>query len=386
MKRCQRDAILLAANWDSGVGYAWWLMESYWACLAEKYAGDRPVLLAYPSISTIPRRIAEANLQIETCDFTLTSIRSVLSQCFFLKQRNIGTIYFSDQHPIHWRYAAFRLAGVRCIIVHDHAPGLRDYPRGLKRLIKLGLQRLPWLTADRLFGASEFVKERLINVVCAPSYKCFSIPNGLPEIEGLEASDVHTDFGIPAERRIFVGTGRAHEYKGVDFALQCIRKLVIENGHRDLHYLYCGDGPHLAQFKQLARDLGIADYVSFPGRCDNIPAVLLGCYCAFHPSLGEVGYSLSILEYMRAGLPVIVPDDPSVCEATAHEKTGLIYTRGDVQDACLAIERLLSDFDLSRLLGGNAKKSVSEEFSLTKSHAALLAAFLTVVPSITPAD
>lgn len=29
--------ILLVANWESDVGYAWWLMENFWATIAQYY-------------------------------------------------------------------------------------------------------------------------------------------------------------------------------------------------------------------------------------------------------------------------------------------------------------------------------------------------------------
>jgi glycosyltransferase involved in cell wall biosynthesis len=384
MRNDSRNNILLVANYPSDVGYAWWLMESYWVTLAEHFSKSRNVLLAYPAITTIPVAIAVAPIQVVERDFTNTSFISVLRQCLFLKRSAVHTIYFTDQHDFHWRYLFFRLAGVRNVIVHDHTPGLKTRPRGLKRVFKILFHRLPFVSSDALLGASDFVRNRLIHADCVPARKCFTVPNGLPAVTSTDARDVHSEFHIGKERRIVVGTGRAHEYKGVRFALCCVHNLVFEQGRSDLHYLFCGDGPHLSEFKRLARDLGVDKYVTFPGHCNNIPNILRGCDFAFHPSCGEVGYSLSILECMQAGLAVIVPDNPSVCGATEHAKTGLIYRDGDVESASLAIASLLDSPERAANLGKCALQLVNDRFILSSAHHALLDVFASIGVVVAP--
>ena len=66
-------SVLLVANYDSDVGYAWWLMESFWAMLAEHFVGRFDTWLAYPSVSTVPALIASAPLTTVTVNFTTRS-------------------------------------------------------------------------------------------------------------------------------------------------------------------------------------------------------------------------------------------------------------------------------------------------------------------------
>lgn len=369
------SALLLVANWDSNVGYAWWLMESYWVALAEHYCSQNRVLLAYPSVSTLPKAIAQAPLQPLKQDFTGTSLRAIREQCSFIRRNGVRAIYFSDRPTWHWRYAVYRLNGVRIIIVHDHTPGLRTRPTFVKRCFKKLVQRLPWITADGLIAATDFVRDRLIQVNCAQADRCFVANNGLPQLmPAPEPLPVHSLFNIPDDRQILVMTGRANRYKGVQFVLACLQMLTDER-RRSIHFLFCGDGPDLAYLVQLAHDLGVAGHVTFAGRRNDIPALLPGCDIAIHPSQGEVGYSLSILEYMRAGLPVLVPDNPSVCCATEHGVTGMVYPDGDIGTACALLTQLLEDPVLGRTMGQQAKMAVRHRYSLTLAHSALLTAF-----------
>lgn len=147
-----------------------------------------------------------------------------------------------------------------------------------------------------------------------------------------------------------------------------------------MHFLFIGDGPDLQHFRDHAESHDASEYCTFAGRRQDVAAILPGCDFAIHPSLGEVGYSLSILEYMQAGLPVIVPDNPSVCAATEHETTGLVYQEGDAAAAVAAIERLLDDKALRATMGEMAARAVTEKFCLERARVALLNAFREIDP------
>lgn len=372
-----RQSLLLVANWDSGVGYAWWLMESFWVKLADQYCDDHLVLLAYPSITTLDSTIQSAPLKPIEQDFRGRNLSSLIGQCHFLRRNKVRLMYLSDWSTWSWRYLLFRLCGVRRIVIHDHTPGERTYPRGLKRRLKQVVNRIPWLTADGAIGATEYVRQRLKNVNCFPAGKCFAAPNGLPgpaENDDPGQVSVKQLFSIPWERSIMVMTGRANRYKNVGFVIECVAELV-RAGQRELHFLFIGDGPDLEAFKVQAESLGVADHCTFPGRRSDVPIILPGCDFAIHPSRGEVGYSLSILEYMQAGLAVIVPNNPSVCAATEDGFTGFVYQRDDLSSAVGAIRRLLQDATLRERLGRSARNDVLERYQLDAAHRALLAAF-----------
>ena len=368
-------SLLLVANYSSDVGYAWWLMESFWVILAERYCKHVDIILAYPKINSLPPHIENAPLKVVEYDMATRSWRTILGQCKFLIQHRVRAIYFTDMPTWHWSYVFYHLAGVRFIVTHDHAPGERASITGYKTTIKRIIHHLPWLSVDGAIGATDFVRQRLVDVACIPEWKCFSAPNGLPPANDCVTSiDPHQYFGIPQQRKIVIMTGRAHRYKGIEFVLQCL-KVCLTYGEKNLHFLFLGDGPHLEFFKKTAQQLGCSANCTFPGKCDDIMAFLQGADMAIHPSQGEVGYSLSILEYMCAGLPVVVPDDPSVCGATVHLETGIIYPRGSVKAATDALLRLLNDDHLRRIMGRNAREIVATKYSLDRTHQALVEAF-----------
>ncbi|WP_027328171.1 glycosyltransferase family 4 protein [Marinimicrobium agarilyticum] len=376
-----KPGLLLVANWDSDVGYAWWLMESYWAALAEDYQGQMTSILAYPSISKLPDVIEKAPISPMVVDFSRFSPGLLRTQLRFLRRHRVKVMYLSDRAPRHWFYLLYRLAGVRRILVHDHTPGLRTRPQGIKRLLKKLMNRIPAYTADACIGATEYIRERFVRVGCVPEHKCFAADNGIP-LELPELQNTHERFGIPSDRKIIVTAARANRYKGAVFALEALAHMKRSQSAVGWHYLYLGDGPDRDMLLQTARKMGLENDVSFPGRVSGVTALLPQAALALHPSRGEVGYSLSILEYMLCGLPVVVPDNPSVCGATEDGKTGVIYREGDVEAAAEALAGLLNNDDARKRMGEEARKTVETRFSLTQTHHKLLDIFHRTVPKV----
>lgn len=367
-------SILLVANYDSNVGYAWWLMESFWAEIARRYVPNARITLAYPSVSRIPGAIAGAPIQICTQDMATSRWSSVIGQLRFLRSHGVTVMYITDGAPLSWRYLVFRVAGVRTIVVHDHTPGQRTVPTGVRRWLKRQVHRLPGVTVDGLIGVSDYVHRRHVDAICFPPDRCYVAPNGLPEREVPGAVDVHARFGIPVERQILVSVGRAHQIKGIDTILEAMEELIHRDKRRDVHYLHCGDGPHAAGFADKAAALGLSEFVTFAPHQPDIPGVLRGCGLAIHASTAEVGYSLSILEFMEAGLPLIVSEHPSVSAATEDDVTGVLMRTADATSAAAAIRRLLDSPRVAARMGAAARKHVREHFTLQRTHRALLAA------------
>lgn len=359
------------AKWDSDVGYAWWLMESYWALLANSFCGEVRPILVYPSISRVPEVVANSELEVIEADFAHFGWRYINSQLRFIRAYRVRYLYLTDSPVRHWSYLLFRLCGVKRIAVHDHTPGVRTAPKGLKRLVKSVAARIPFINADVLIGATDFVRQRFIDVVCAPPEKCRTAPNGIPP-RTADAGNVYKEFRLDSATPIIVTIARANEYKGVRFALETLAKL--KQNHPDLrwHYLFMGDGPHRKEFIKLAGQLGLAEVVSFPGKVEGAAGLLDKCAVAFHPSKGEVGYCLAILEYMQAGLPTVVPDNPSVCEATRNGITGRVYEEDSAEFAANALAEYLLNPTCRAKQGKSAQQAIDQHYALARSHEALV--------------
>ncbi len=368
----KKEGILCVANWDSDVGYAWWLMESFWVKIAEQFAGEYDVYLAYPSISKIPEQISRSSLIVKELDFSeKPSVAQMVGQIKFLKKYNIKHVYYTDRSLSRLNYALYRIFGVKTIIVHDHTPGLRTIPKGMKRIAKAARSRLPFVNCDAVIGATDFVQKRCIDVNRFPKEKCFSANNGIKiNVGAYKKVGLKRVYGIDEDAVIVVSTGRVNLYKGIDFAIDVISDLV-EKG-QNIHYIYFGDGPDLEACLSLVKKREIDRYVTFAGRVQGVHDYLVECDIAFHPSRGEVGYSLSILEYMRASLPVVVSDNESVRQAVIDGVNGCIYREGDIDSAVNRIAKLVGSKELRRKYGVQGRSVLKESYDINSCHKKLI--------------
>lgn len=68
------------------------------------------------------------------------------------------------------------------------------------------------------------------------------------------------------------------------------------------------------------------------------------------------------LEAMAAGLPVIAYRAGGVPEIVAHEQTGLLAERDDVEKLSTHLQRLLADREQARLMGIAGRERVLRHF------------------------
>jgi glycosyltransferase involved in cell wall biosynthesis len=131
----------------------------------------------------------------------------------------------------------------------------------------------------------------------------------------------------------------------------------------DLPYrmLFVGDGPRMETVRKLAGEIGLLDRVEFLGDRHDVPELLAGAQVFVLSSLWE-GFPISILEAMRAGLPVIACDVGGVDESVIEGETGFLVEPRDVDGLHRAIKRLLGDPELRLTLGAGGRKLFEDRF------------------------
>jgi glycosyltransferase involved in cell wall biosynthesis len=344
--------ILLVGNYEPHVGYAWKFIAQFWLALARR----RKCHIAYPAPGAVPEEIVEAGITPHTVQ--MRRWRSVA----FIRRHQIRTIYLTDWPALSPLYALWRLAGVRRIIVHDHAPG--DFPpaRGLRRLIKRTLHRLGIFSADQYLGVAEHVSQRHVQTWCVPAERCATVTNGIEpfDVDESDRSAVRAQLGIPDDALLVLMVGRATRYKNFGFALECLPHLPDR-----VHFVHCGDGPELPALREQTQRAGLAGRMHWLGKRSDVRRIMSASDALIHPSRGEA-LSLALLEAACAGLPIVVPDTPSVSFTVDHMLDGLKYQAGDVISAVTQLGHLLHP-DQRRKMAEKARQKVLERYTIDRT-------------------
>jgi glycosyltransferase involved in cell wall biosynthesis len=141
-----------------------------------------------------------------------------------------------------------------------------------------------------------------------------------------------------------------------------------------------GDGPLLGEAESQAAALGISDRVRFWGSRRDVAERLADSQVFLLLSERE-GFPLSILEAMRAGLPVVASAVGGIPEAVEDGVTGFLIPARDPETLRDRVERLLADPALRRRLGADGRKRYEREFTLNHSFSKTLAVYKDAIES-----
>jgi len=160
--------------------------------------------------------------------------------------------------------------------------------------------------------------------------------------------------------------GAVNDNKNQIMALRLLAK------QDDLHLIVVGDGPRMLEWQQWARDTGVDARVRWTGFADAPEEYYRQADSLLLLSQFEA-FPYVVLEAMAYALPVIATCAGGIPDAITHEKDGLLLPRRDLKALNDAVLRLKSDRAWCAHLGQQARKTVSERFTVEKMTDKLLA-------------
>ncbi|MHC4599523.1 MAG: glycosyltransferase family 4 protein [Planctomycetota bacterium] len=150
----------------------------------------------------------------------------------------------------------------------------------------------------------------------------------------------------------FLALFAAHHFrlKGLDVLLRALGRL----GEEAPRLLVLGRG-RPAPYRKLAHALGVADHVVFAGERGDPEAYYRGADVFLHPTFYDP-CSLTVLEAMASGLPVVTSTRNGASELMAHGKEGFILEDPARDDRLASLIRELTDVGLRREMGRRARE------------------------------
>ena len=222
---------------------------------------------------------------------------------------------------------------LRCFYT-PHGGSLHYSPTTLAGRFYGALERRLETWTDGILFESEFAATRYISQIGKPCCSTQVVTNGLLPTE-------FTPINSKPEAADFVYVGELRMLKGVDVALEA---LAVVNRTRPTTAIFAGAGPDLERFKNLAKSLGLAKLVSFPGIMRANEAFALGRVLLV-PSRAE-SLPYIVLEAVAAGVPVLATNVGGIPEII-DPKFGRLLPPSDVNALATAMfDAIERPFDL----------------------------------------
>jgi len=250
---------------------------------------------------------------------------------------------------------AARLAGTPVIVHTAHGFAFHEGSPAAPRLFYSALERLASRWCDRIVSVSQFHRDWAIQLGICASRKIMAIPNGVAEAtrnHRMGSMELRRQLGARPGQLLILSISRLAADKGLDHLIEATA--LLPRAARHVHVVIAGDGPSSDQLKQLANTLAVTDCVTFTGFREDVGDLLAACDLVILPSLRE-GLSMSLLEAMAAGKPIIATSIGSQREVASHGEMALLVPPADATALRNAILRLAGDPALMARLGANAR-------------------------------
>ncbi len=297
-------------------------------------------------------------------------------------------IQVSGTPDIYFALAApFRLFGKRVVLdQRDLSPELfelRFGRRGAVYRVVLLLERLSYRSVDHVVTVNGSLREVARQRGGLPAASVTVVGNGPPLARTAPRP------GRPelrhGRRHLCCWLGLMGPQDQVSLALRSVAHLVHELGRTDCQFAFIGDGECRPALEREVRELGIVDYVTFPGWLDEPAAFtyLRSADLGIEPNLEHIVSPVKGMEFMAFGLPFVAFD---LRETRALAGDAALYAQpGDVEGFADLIAQLLDDPERRRALGAAGRDRVVREIAWEHQERAYLGVYRRLLGDEVPA-
>jgi len=308
----------------------------------------QPTFLALREVGRFAEEIRRADcevLQLRAAN-RLAEIRSMVR---LFRERQFDVVHAHNTYPHIYASIAARWAGVPVVVQTRH--GQRSGHGWRATLQYRWASRL----VDRIVAVSDDAARLCVESDGIRADKVCRIWNGI------DLDEFH--YRGPIAEPVAMAVARLSAEKdfptllrAVAFAMPYVPELRLR---------IVGDGPDRMRLEQLTRELGIGERVEFLGERRDVAALLAQAAFFVTTSLTE-GISLTLLEAMAVGLPVIATSVGGNPEIVIDGVTGRLTPSGDAHAVAQAIVQMAQAPECWADYGGAGRERVLTHFDIRR--------------------
>jgi glycosyltransferase involved in cell wall biosynthesis len=263
---------------------------------------------------------------------------------------------------------------------HDINPELYEAKfgkRGWGRKLLVALERMSFNTADLVISTNESYRQIAIERGRKDPKDVFVVRSG-PDLSRIRI--VPPNPALKKGRKYLVGyVGVMGKQEGIDLLLQAVQLIVHHLKCTDIQFGLVGGGTELANMRELAKQLGVADYVTFTGRAPDaeLLEMLNTADLCVNPDrandMNDRSTMNKVMEYMALAKPLVQFD---LTEGRVSAGDASWYARpNDVADLAQKMVALLADENQRIHMGAIGRQRVEQVLAWQHEAPRLLAAY-----------
>jgi glycosyltransferase involved in cell wall biosynthesis len=325
-------------------------------------------------LATNPRfrdAIREAGLGLVDLDVIRRPIRPVWDTrglarlTRFLSRSDYAIVHTHTSKPGFVGRLAATWAGVPSIVHTPHLFPFHEETGRAATAAYLSCERLAARWCHRIVTVSDYHRDWALRVGLGRPDQVVSIPNGVPPERAQPRrarAEVRAELGI-GDAFMMLSTGRLAEQKGLEYLIRAAA--LLQPVMPAAKFVVAGDGPLERRLARLVSELRLEDTVLLVGFRSDVGDLLAASDLVVLPSLWE-GLSISLLEAMAAGKPVVTTTLGSNREVTNDGETAVLVPPKDPAALAAAIQALVGDAARLDELGRRGRKVQQERYTLRR--------------------
>lgn len=262
----------------------------------------------------------------------------------------------SSKAGIIGRWAAKRCHIPAVFTAHGWAftEGVPPQKQKIYRFIEKIVGKWCW----KIICVSDYDKELALREIPQLRDKLITVHNCIPDTEYRKNWDNYN----AAKPLQIVTVARFSPQKKIKKTLQVLSLALQQN--LKIHITFIGDGPQFEEFITYAKNLRVEKAVTFLGARTDVEQ-LLPKFDLFLLLSNWEGFPISIIEAMRAGLPIMASDVGGVKEAVIDKKNGWLIPRDDSNIIDILRDIIANKEKLIKLARG-ARHLYEQKFTVNK--------------------
>lgn len=326
-----------------------------------KFTDNKPIVCCLENLGELGAKLREQGFTVHVkqrrpgLDWSIiTWLRDII------RQEGVVVVHAHQYTPLFYATPAALLAGRTKLVYTEHGrfyPEHKSWKRSLfNPLLALGI--------DHLVSISEATADAMATYDNLPRRRIQVIHNGIDTSQlnqPLDKAAKRRELGLPENCRIIGTAARLNSIKNIPMMLRA-HKLVLKQ-LPDTYLVIAGQGEEEQKLKDHAVELGTADKVAFIGLRFDL-AEIYPLFDVFLLTSFSEGISVTLLEAMASGVPVVVTDVGGNREVVVEGETGyLVAVDADAQLGQWVI-KLLQDSSQAYQMGKTSQQRVAEAFSV----------------------
>jgi glycosyltransferase involved in cell wall biosynthesis len=270
------------------------------------------------------------------------SFRAWLPLVKLLREENVDVLHGHMFGSNVWAAILGGMCKVPAVVAHEH---MWSYDGGRSRAV-IDRQVIA-RSSDAFIAVSETGRDLMVSCEGLKPRDIVVIPNGIPAIEAPPRAGARERFGLAADDRAVGSVGHLRPEKAFEVLVEAAA--LLRERVPGVRVLIAGEGDEREMLEGLIRSRGLDGTVELVGAREDVAHLLAALDVAVCCSDFEGG-PLSVMEYMRAGLPVVASRVGGLPELLGSEGAVFVPPR---DGAALAggIARILEDDALADRLG-----------------------------------